>query len=164
MNYQRNILSVLLLAFSMIAGADNTDARKVAEDMNRRAEAAMKIVSNQAIRDSLAICRAIVTGVECSLKCDEYDRMPNRKGVVKMRFEKANITRLRYLGDKLVTAGMYIYKHSRNYVEALDALKLCIKVKEGNCQSMEVKDYTGVASAHIANQFGQTRRLTDMPI
>lgn len=150
MNYQRNILSVLLLAFSMIAGADNTDARKVAEDMNRRAEAAMKIVSNQAIRDSLAICRAIVTGVECSLKCDEYDRMPNRKGVVKMRFEKANITRLRYLGDKLVTAGMYMYKHSRNYVEALDALKLCIMVKEGNCQSMEVKDYTGVASAHIA--------------
>ena len=69
---------VLFLSFCFLsAQAQNNKVN--AEKFNKQAETAYQRVQSNTDRDSLAIYRAVVDGILSSLKCDEYDRMPNRK-------------------------------------------------------------------------------------
>lgn len=133
----------------MTAEAEEDDTRRQAEEMNRRADVAMKKAENHAIRDSLTIYRAVVNGVEYSLKCEEYDRMPNRKGVVKPRFENDNTRRLTALHERLIDAGIYIGNNTRYRDEAVNAFKLYMKAAE-NSPLDSLSGNCGIAAYYIA--------------
>lgn len=149
MNYFKYIVFFLLLSYSGIIKAERDDSRRQAAEMNRRADVVMKNLGNHTLRDSLAIYRAIIDGVVYSLKCEEYDRMPNRNGNVNPRFENDNIKRLRILHERLLNAGMYIRYNTRNSDEALNAFKLYMKAAESPMLN-GMDDNSGLAAYHIA--------------
>lgn len=138
------------------AEADGNGVRKQAEEMNRRADIAMKKALNHSIGDSLAIYRAVVDGVEYSLKCEEYDRMPNRNGVSKPKFTNDNTKRLEALHERLLNAGIYIRHNTHNSDEALNAFKLYLKAAESPLLN-GMDDNSGLAAYYIAQIGLETR-------
>lgn len=75
--------------------------------------------------DTVGMNRSIVAAVEAALKCDEYDRQPNAKGKVKMRFRKANQTRYAVGRNGLIQAGLDEY-NKKNLDDAQKAWMLYI--------------------------------------
>ena len=88
---------VLILIISVFTSWNITEAQEAyqqAESFNRLAKEAFSRVEKHSNRDSVAIFKAVVDGVEYSLKSDDFDRMPNRKGKVNPKFEEENKNRL----------------------------------------------------------------------
>lgn len=140
---------MLVLSPFGMSKEDRDGIRKMAEEMNRCADVAMKTAENHSIGDSLVVYRAIIDAVDCSLKCEEYDMTPGKKGVIKPEFGKENAVRLKATHERLISAGSYIYRHTRNGDEALNAFKLYIKsVESPSLRGME--DNSGIAAYHIA--------------
>lgn len=128
------ILTIVFLAGWSVAGAQ--EAYKQAESFNRLAKEAVSRMEKCPDRDSVAIFNAVVDGVEYSLKCDEFDRMPNRKGKVEPKFEEENRRRLALLHPMLIDAGKYFSKSVYTKQEGMDALKLYLTTR----RSTLVKD------------------------
>lgn len=63
--------------------------------------------------DSLLMYDCIVKSFEAASKCDEYDRQPNEKGKVKIRFRKANQDRFINGRLQLIFAGEYMHKQKK---------------------------------------------------
>lgn len=111
---------VLFLSFcSLSALAQNNKIN--AEKFNKQAEAAYQRVQSNTDRDSLAIYRAVIDGILSSLKCDEYDRMPNRKGKVKPEFSEENLQRVTTLYPMLIDAGLFLLKNNYTKMEGQKA-------------------------------------------
>ena len=124
---------VLILIISVFTSWNITEAQEAyqqAESFNRLAKEAFSRVEKHSNRDSVAIFKAVVDGVEYSLKSDDFDRMPNRKGKVNPKFEEENKNRLAVLHPMLIDAGKYFSKGSYTRNEGLDALKLYLKTRK----------------------------------
>ena len=61
------------------------------------------------------------------MNSDEFDRKPNRKGKIELRFEEQNKSRLALLHPLLIDAGKYFSKNIRTRQEGLAAFKLYLK-------------------------------------
>ncbi len=154
----KRLLIVLLglLGGWMSSAAQNQDVRKQAEAMNLLAQDAFSRVVKHSIRDSVAIFKAVVDGVTYSLKCDEYDRMPNRRGKTALKFEKENRERLSVLHPMLIDAGKYMSKGTYTKQEGLEALKLYIRAYDSPLLKGSI-DETGVAAYYLAYYYLKSR-------
>lgn len=75
----RRLLILFFCALFCIQIVEAQDMHKQAESFNRLARNAFSKLEKQSDRDSITIFKTVVDGVEYSLKCDEFDRMPNRR-------------------------------------------------------------------------------------
>ena len=64
--------------------------------------------------DTLGMHRAAVAAMEAALKCDEFDRQPNEKGKIKIRFRQANQQKMQNTRLALINAGLFEYNHKNN--------------------------------------------------
>lgn len=70
--------------------------------------------------DTVGMHSSIIAAMEAALKCDEYDRMPNEKGKVKLRFRKSNQGRFQTGRFQLIQAGLDAY-NKKDYSTAQKA-------------------------------------------
>lgn len=69
-----------------------------------------KVKQVDAPYDTLGMHKACAEAFEAAIKCDEFDRQPNEKGKVKIRFRKDNQMRMQNVRLSLINAGQYMYK------------------------------------------------------
>lgn len=150
------ILTIVFLAGWSVAGAQ--EAYKQAESFNRLAKEAVSRMEKCPDRDSVAIFNAVVDGVEYSLKCDEFDRMPNRKGKVEPKFEEENRRRLALLHPMLIDAGKYFSKSVYTKQEGMDALKLYLTTRRSTLVK-DNADESGVASYYLSYYYLKAHNL-----
>ena len=148
---------VLFLSFcSLSALAQNNKIN--AEKFNKQAEAAYQRVQSNTDRDSLAIYRAVVDGILSSLKCDEYDRMPNRKGKVKPEFSEENLQRVTTLYPMLIDAGLFLLKNNYTKMEGQKALELYLTTRT-NPLVADIPDESGIAAYYLAYDYLKIRNF-----
>ena len=68
-----------------------------------------KVVPTGAKVDTKGMHEAAIGAMQAALKCDEFDRQPNEKGKVKIRFRKDMQTKLQNTRLALINAGLYFY-------------------------------------------------------
>lgn len=152
----RHLLLIIILALQMATViAQNHDTKSEAQEMNRRAEAAVKKLTSKTPMDSIAVCRNIIDAVSYSLKSDEYDRMPQRNGQVKTRFVNQNKKRLLAYHHRLLAVGDYFLTHKLTE-EAREAYMLYMNAAENRLLSGE-QDDSGIA-AHALAEISLERR------
>ena len=61
--------------------------------------------------DTLGMHQACAAAIEAAMKCDVYDKQPNEKGKVKIRFHQANQQKLLNARLSLINAGQFAYTH-----------------------------------------------------
>ncbi|EGW48436.1 hypothetical protein HMPREF0666_00481 [Prevotella sp. C561] len=154
----KRVLILIISIFTSWNIAEAQEAYQQAESFNRLAKEAFTRVEKHSNRDSVAIFKAVVDGVEYSLKSDEFDRMPNRKGKVNPKFEEENKNRLAVLHPMLIDAGKYFLKGSYTRNEGLDALQLYLKARKSPLVKDNV-DESGVAAYYIAYYYLKARDL-----
>ncbi len=93
------------------------------------AEQANKANNSTTPFDTAAMHKAMVASLEAAMKCDEYDRQPNAKGKVKIRFREANGKKFFISRPYVISAGLYEY-NNKNLPEAIKAWKLYIDSAE----------------------------------
>ena len=76
-----------------------------------------KVKKVEAPYDTVGLNKSIAASLEAALKADEFDRQPNAKGKVKIRFRKANQDRWTNGRLNLINAGLFAYNH-KNLDEA----------------------------------------------
>ena len=76
--------------------------------------------------DTLAMNNACFEAMKAAIKCDEYDRQPNEKGKVKLRFRQNNQQRMQNVRLNLINAGLYDYNH-KNLDGALEKWTLYLE-------------------------------------
>ena len=145
----RRLLTLFLCALFCIQIVEAQDMHKQAESFNRLARNAFSKIEKQSDRDSITIFKTVVDGVEYSLKCDEFDRMPNRKGKILPEYEEENKKRLAILHPMLIDAGKYFYKKSYLKQEGIDALKLYLETRKSPLVKDNI-DESGVAAYYLA--------------
>lgn len=69
-----------------------------------------KVKQVEAPYDTLGMHKACAEAFMAALKCDEFDRQPNEKGKVKIRYRQANQQRMQNVRLSLINAGQYMYK------------------------------------------------------
>lgn len=118
--------------------------------MNQRAQGFYYEIQNQTTVDSIRYFKNIIDAVDYSLKSDEYDRKPNKKGVVKLRHDKENKKRLTTLRPQLIDAGLYLTAHNYRQ-DGINAWKLYLKAS--SCPLLaddKASDETSLAAFYIA--------------
>ena len=154
----KRVLILIISIFTSWNIAEAQEAYQQAESYNRLAKDAFSRVEKRSNRDSVNIFNAVVDGVEYSLKSDEFDRMPNRKGKVNPKFEEENKNRLAVLHPMLIDAGKYFSKGSYTRNEGLDALQLYLKARKSPLVKDNI-DESGVAAYYIAYYYLKARDL-----
>lgn len=61
--------------------------------------------------DTLGMNNACYEAVKAAIKCDEYDRQPNEKGKVKIKYRNNNQQRIQNIRLNLINAGLFDYNH-----------------------------------------------------
>lgn len=139
---------LFLMPLAMLA--QELNPRKESEKMNQRAQIIYYEVENQQTGDSLRYYRNIMDVVDYSIKSDEFDRKPDRKGLVKLRHEEDNHKRVSTLRPYLIDAGLYLTAHNYRQ-DGINAWKLYIKAsKSPLLKDDKTTDETGVAAFYIA--------------
>lgn len=141
------LTTALLSVLSLTVSAQ--DFRKLAEEANRKAEAAFNSVGNPTVKDSATLFRSVIDGLRLSLQCDEYDRMPGRKGKVARRFRERNLTRIARLYPMLIDAGTFLARKEYTRDEGLEALKLYLSLRSDSIIS-GMTDESGAAAYYLA--------------
>lgn len=150
------VITILLLCHAFLLSAQqSSDTKQAAQNLNQRAEAVMKQLAGRDLRDSVARCKAIVSAVNYSLQCDEYDRMPQRNGQVKTRFVNQNRRRLLALHEQLLYAGDYLLAHHQEEA-AREAYVVYMNAAENRLLS-DQPDNSGLA-AHALAQIALDKR------
>ena len=154
----RRLLILFFCVLFCIQIVEAQDMHKQADSFNRLARNAFSKIEKQSDRDSITIFKTVVDGVEYSLKCDEFDRMPNRKGKILPEYEEENKKRLSILHPMLIDAGKYFYKKSYLKQEGIDALKLYLETRKSPLVKDNI-DESGVAAYYLAYFYLKSRNL-----
>lgn len=150
------LLTILAVIIPLIVFGQ--DFPKLAEETNRKAEASFNSVHRHSDRDSVTICRAVMEGVRLSLKCDEYDRMPNRKGKIARRFYAENLSRVTELYPMLIDAGIFLAKKEYTKDEGLEALKMYLSLRNDSILN-DIADESGIAAYYLAYYYLKAHNL-----
>lgn len=142
----KSILTILLFCCALHSWGQ--DSRNNAAALNKKADTQANKLEHVVFRDSVLFYHQVVEVVKLSLQCDEQDRMPNRKGEVKPRYEKDNSKRLSVFRPQLIDAGIYFVKsHLRD--EGVAAWQLYLRSALNPLMKNE-PDETGIAAYYIA--------------
>lgn len=95
----------------------------------QQVKAESEIKKNNAPYDTLGLNRSIILAMEAAMKCDEFDRQPNAKGKVKIRFRKANQDRYQMGRLNLIQSGLSEY-NQKNFDNAQKAWMMYIDSAE----------------------------------
>lgn len=157
---RRVLTFILFFIFCLVTQAQ--DNRANAADFNKKANQAFNIVHSNSNRDSLTIYQAVINGVDYSLKSDEYDRMPNRKGKVKPEFEDDNAIRVATLYPMLIDAGLFLMKSNYTTQDGIKAWELYLTARN-NPLVADIADESGIAAYYLAYNYLKSRnfRLAD---
>lgn len=144
-------LLVVFLSLSILAAfAQSDNPKRDAEKMDQRAQGFYYEIQNQAADDSVRYFRNIMDCVEYSLKSDDFDRMPDKGGVVKLRHESENYKRLKALRPYLIDAGLYLAGHHYRQ-DGINAWKLYLQASESPLlKDDKSTDETSLAAFYIA--------------
>ena len=154
---RKYITFILFLSFCFLS-VQAQDNKAEAIKFNKQAQIAYHRVQINTNRDSLTIYRAVVDGTIYSLKCDEFDRMPNRKGKVKPEFEEENKLRIRALYPMLIDAGQFLLKSSYTKTEGQKALELYLNSRK-NPMVADIPDESGIAAYYLAYDYLKIRNF-----
>lgn len=155
------IFSLLALAVSAQVGNTVDNPKKEADKMSQRAEGFYYELQNQSVTDSVRYFRNIMDCIEYSLKCDEYDRMPGKNNVVKLRHESENHNRISTLRPLLIDAGLYLSSHRFRH-DGVNAWKLYLKASKCPLLEKDKKtDETSLAAFYIAQSELLSRNYKD---
>jgi len=80
----------------------------------QKAEIANKTSGQATPYDTLKMHRSLVKALEAAMKCDEYDRAPNEKGKVKIKFRAENQKTYGQIRAFVINSGLYEYQHGNN--------------------------------------------------
>ena len=69
-----------------------------------------KVKGVEVAYDTLALHNACEESFRAALKCDEFDRQPNEKGKVKIRYRQNSQQKMQNVRLSLINAGQYAYK------------------------------------------------------
>lgn len=152
----RRLLMLSVYIFSLMITLHAQESHKQTESFNRLAKDAFNRVEKHSTRDSVAIFKAVIDGVDYTLKSDEYDRMPNRKGKIEPRFEEENKKRLAVLYPMLIDAGKYFCKKNATRADGMEVLKLYLASKN-NSLLVDRIDESGVAAYYLAYYYWKGR-------
>lgn len=144
---------VLFIAFALAASsvtAQVPNYRKEADKYNQRSQGIVYQMESHVASDSVRYYRNVMDVVDYSLKCDENDRKPNRKGVVKTKYENENRNRLTYYRPLLIDAGLFFMKNHYP-LDGIDSWKLYLKTSQNPLLSTVAdEDESALAAFYIA--------------
>lgn len=118
----RTFLILMMLAITTPLAAEENGQERAAA-LNKQVD--VLLARLKATRDTFTYYNMLQQAMEKALQCDLYDRMPNGKGKVALKFRHNNSKRLAPLRARLIDAGTYYYGLHRNE-EALNVLKTYI--------------------------------------
>lgn len=96
---------------------------------NYQIDAENKVKQTTVPYDTAGMHRALVASFDAALKCDEYDRQPNEKGKVKIKYRSENATKFQASRPMIISAGLYEY-NNKNLAEAVKDWKLYVDSAE----------------------------------
>ena len=159
-----NIKHIVLLGALLLTGIEHVSAQednfRKADEMNRLAESAYARTKRTTHKDSLEIYRAVVDGVKFTLKCDEYDRLPNQNKLIEPRFENENAKRIQALYPRLIDAGLYLLKGPYTHLEGMETMKFYL-ASRNNRLLADMPDESGLAAYNLAYYNLKARNLKD---
>ncbi len=141
-------LFLFLLVF-FLQPAEAQDGREKAKELNQLAAAAYNKIIHPSNRDSVAIYRAVIEGVNLSVESDRYDRMPTRNGKIKAKFAEENGLRMARLYPMLIDAGLYLVKSEYTRQQAMDALEMYLELRNTPL-AVGIADESGTAAYYLA--------------
>lgn len=149
-NMKRLLYFLFFIAIPLIGWTQTVNPRKEAEKMNQRAQIIYYELHNNSVSDSLRFFRNVMDVVDYSMKSDEYDRIPDKKGSVKLRYAENNHERLATFRPLLIDAGLYLTSHKYRQ-DGINAWKLYIKASQ--CPLLKddkTTDETSLAAFYVA--------------
>lgn len=132
---------VFALCFATISQGKDLSNRDKAKALDKQVDFLFEQL--YATTDSALFYDVLSKLVKNALACDYYDRKPDAKGRVRIKYREKNKQRLAPIIPKLIDAGMYDYRHRQNQ-NAMDNFVMFIEC----CVSSLFQDQ--------ANQLGQT--------
>lgn len=120
-------------------------------------------------RDTSTYYYILKRTMETALQCDQYDRMPNNKGKVNLKYRRNNSKRLAPLRARLIDAGMYYYHHHRSK-EALEVLKTYLNLSNSGLFKERKDLYKGQVTYYLSllsygeKNYAEADRYADMAL
>ncbi len=145
----RTFLVAMLLAIPTLLAAEE-NGRERAAALNKQVDVLLSRLD--ATRDTFTYYNTLKQVVEAALQCDLYDRTPNDKGKVDLKYRHNNSKRLAPLRARLIDAGMYYYDHHRNG-EALEALKTYLNLSNSELFKGKRDLYKGQVAYYLSLLF-----------
>ena len=101
------------------------------QQYSQQADAAIKsmVPGAKEKADSALMYRSAIKALEAAVETDKYDQMPDEKGKVKVKYQKANQDRMKMLSVPLVQGGQYYY-NKQNNDEAIHLWKAYVNMRE----------------------------------
>lgn len=153
----RTFLVVMLLAITAPLAAEENGHEHAAE-LNKRVDVLLSRLD--ATRDTFTYYNTLKLAVETALQCDFYDRMPNEKGKVDVKYRHNNSKRLAPLRARLIDAGMYYYDHQRNG-EALEAFQTYLELSNSELFKGRKDLYKGQVAFYLSLLYYGSKKYAD---
>lgn len=87
------------------------ETAREAATLSRRAATTFHLLQHYQKTDSIAFYQHVVETMRLSLRSDSLDRLPDKKGRIKPRWQEENIKRIVVLHPLLINAGVYFSRH-----------------------------------------------------
>lgn len=157
-----NSLRMAFLILTLLVSIKPADAEESAQEraaaLNRQVDVLLSRLD--ATRDTFTYYNMLEQAVEAALQCDQYDRLPNSKGKVAIKFRHSNSKRLAPLRSRLIDAGMYYYGHHRNE-EALKVLKIYLALSGSELFKGRRDLYRGQVAYYLSLLYYGTKNYTE---
>jgi len=157
-NTLRIAFLVLILLASVIPAGAEENAQERAAALNRQVDALLSRLD--ATTDTFTYYNTLEQAVKVALQCDQYDRLPNSKGKVTIKFRHGNSKRLAPLRPRLIDACMYYYGHHRNE-EALKVLKTYLALSGSELFKGRKDLYKGQVAYYLSLLYYGTKNYTE---
>ena len=110
--YKSVLLFVFVFCFASISQGKDLSNREKAKALDKQVDILFEKLYHT--KDSAAYYEVLEVLVKNALLCDYYDRMPDAKGRVRLKYRVKNKQRLSPVIPKIIDAGMYEYRRRRN--------------------------------------------------
>lgn len=130
------------------------ETAREAATLSRRAATTFHLLQHYQKTDSIAFYQHVVETMRLSLRSDSLDRLPDKKGRIKPRWQEENTKRIVVLHPLLINAGVYFSRHQYPMM-GVDALKLYLTSRQ-HPSLMNTTDERGVAYYYLSTIYFQS--------
>lgn len=130
------------------------ETAREAATLSRRAATTFHLLQHYQKADSIAFYQHVVETMRLSLRSDSLDRLPDKKGRIKPRWQEENTKRIVVLHPLLINAGVYFSRHQYPMM-GVDALKLYLTARQ-HPSLMNTTDEQGVAYYYLSTIYFQS--------